>query len=455
MRLNRLTALLVASTFVLAVLAAGCGGDSPQTPPELAKAVAGARDEARTACEAKDPKAARQAAGRAIDRLARLRKLSEDTDAAAAEAKTLLVAADADARAAREWADLAEEELRMTKLRGSLKAKAYRAGRAVLLAGVFKGLALAADQAAAKGLAGLPPKIQELANTAAGLSAELAGRKPLADGSPDWAGISADMSTCAAEPPEELALYLSAAWALSGRGAPALWEMDLVDAAVVAPAADERQVRTFLPVIVYRVNGCPRLAMRSLQTALGVEELTPDERAMLHTTSALLYAMEKDWGNVDLELGRALKASPNNPVAVYLTGERLAADGQWEKSADSLEAAGRALGEDQWLARRMAERARQVRDRSGADQPLFLDRAFLVRLSAEAAGRAAARSEAAAKLKRWLENAGVLGRMLEDHEEAEAEAGGEMPADEAPSVPAPPQPADAAAQAEQPGNREH
>mgnify|MGYP001065722657 CR=1 FL=1 len=387
---------------VVLLLAAGCGRDEPQTPSALRDAVCAARDEARAAETKVDHKAADRAADRAEKYAARLKKLAEGGEDAAAEARKLLAETDAAAREARHFAELAAEGHELKSKVGGLKARAYRAGRSVAVKGFFVALSLAADQAAKKGVDQLPEELRGAALTSAGLAAELAGRKPLKDGSPDWAGIAADMDAFATKPPRETAIFLTAIFFFSGRSSLALYEIEAFDRSQLANA-EERALFHVARAFVYRSNGFGLLAIREIETAAGAGgRYDPQTQAGLHLASGLLFLWQKDYRSADRELGRALKADPNNPLAVYLTGERLLASGEWEKAAECLEAEAGA-GEGGWLAKRVAARARQIRDAKGGAQPLIFDKKFVSALILEFLTRAAARSETGRKLKSWAD----------------------------------------------------
>lgn len=90
----------------------------------------------------------------------------------------------------------------------------------------------------------------------------------------------------------------------------------------------------------------------------------------------------------------SLQALPNNPVAVFLTGERLAASGEPEQAADSLEAAARGTRAE-WLAERIARRARELRDDPHASGTLVHDGAFLRDVVLFALSEAAQKSDVA------------------------------------------------------------
>ena len=113
----------------------------------------------------------------------------------------------------------------------------------------------------------------------------------------------------------------------------------------------------------------------------------------------------------DLELARAVQIWPNNPVAVYLTGERLAADGLYEKAADCLERACRDT-KQQRLAERIARRAREVRDRGESAEPLLTDFGFLCDVAVGYVADAAKESEAARRLDESIATATQFGKRL-------------------------------------------
>jgi len=108
-----------------------------------------------------------------------------------------------------------------------------------------------------------------------------------------------------------------------------------------------------------------------------------------------------------------MRAWPDNPVCVFLTGERLAADGRYEKAAESLEkqAAGTQY---EWLARRLTARARQVRDNKGEAAPLFTDTGFLCDVMIHCVGEKA-QQKAPRQLKGAIAAARSLTQRVLDH----------------------------------------
>jgi hypothetical protein len=83
---------------------------------------------------------------------------------------------------------------------------------------------------------------------------------------------------------------------------------------------------------------------------------------------------------MDAEIAESIRAWPNNPLSVYLTGERLAANGEWEKAAESFEA--QVAGtKDAWLAERLASRARALRDGRGTARSFVLDAPLVIQFA--------------------------------------------------------------------------
>ncbi|MBC8876157.1 MAG: hypothetical protein H8E44_42570 [Planctomycetes bacterium] len=415
--MHRHVSALLATVFFLP----GCGPDIPDVPGELNAEAGKARDAAKLACERNDHEAASDAAERAAKCAERLEKIAEEGDDNAAEAKKFLADTDAAAREAGRWAELAEEQHELARKLNGLKAKAYRGGRSLAVKALFKGLSLAADQAGKRGIENLPDELKDLALSAAQLAGDMSGREPLEDGSPDWTAVSQDMSAFAKEPPKDMPLFLAAAFFLTLSSDPALYEIEMVDAAGLETEED-RLTYHVLRALIYRINGFSRLAIREVETLSdGEDTYDPEFQAGLHMLSAYFFLHDKDYTKADQEIGRAMQADPNNPLAVYLTGERLAADGEWEKAAKSLEAAA-AGSEDEWLADRIAQHARDVRDNRGESQSLILDKQFLAAVTLEYAGRAAARSEAGRKIKSWVDSAVTCGKnLLGDASEKEEE----------------------------------
>jgi hypothetical protein len=105
---------------------------------------------------------------------------------------------------------------------------------------------------------------------------------------------------------------------------------------------------------------------------------------------------------------------PNNPVSVFLTGERLAANGERVKAADSLEQRARD-SEDAWFAERVAERARELRGSEGEGQTLLHDKRFMTEVALRYLWIAAEKSPAAAKVKQTVDNAQVFGSRVLEH----------------------------------------
>ena len=402
---------------VLAGLLAGCScsREEPKTAAELRDLAVQARADAEAARQAGEVKRARRAAERATEaaqRLAAQLEAAEDppaTDVAAGKE-----AADA-ASDAKRLADLAEEAARLADLTSGWKARAYRKTRAVALAGTFAALEAAASQAAQGDLASAPDAVQQSADAAADLAERVTGRARLPDGSHDWAGIAADMKAFRAQPPPEMAQFLALAFLLAGRNRLALYEIEAVKPAAATTPQQARALRVQRGLI-YALNDLPRLAVAEIE-ASAVERdggpSAPELLAGIHLALGCMHLHNRDLELADVELVRAMRVWPNNPVCVFLTGERLAAGGEHEKAAQSLEAL--AAGTDrEWLARVIAKRARELRDERGDARPLLHDTAFLRDVVGRYVLETARDSEAMQAVRGWVASARGFGsRLLE------------------------------------------
>jgi tetratricopeptide (TPR) repeat protein len=306
------------------------------------------------------------------------------------------------AREARRQARLAEEEQRRDRLVNGLKGKAYRTARQTAVPGACKGLALAAEQAGKTNPDDLPEAVRDSSRMAADLARPYAGREPLPNGQPDWPRVAGDLRGLAAAPPPEMGMGLSLAFLLAGRKEFALCEIELIDAS----ALNTREQKTcyhLLRGFLYSVNGLPLLAGEEITQApaLGEEQKKhygPELLAGIHLALACLHLRAKDYEKADREVVLALRAWPNNDVAVFLTGERLAATGEYEKAANSLEALARNTDQE-WLARKVAQRACDLRDRPGEADTLLHDERFLLDVMLHYLAIAAQKSETARQLQ--------------------------------------------------------
>jgi hypothetical protein len=357
---------MIAAPLAFLLLACDRAEALPDDVPALKAAAEAALKEAVDARGRRDPKAAALAAERAEKAAAKAKALEEKA----------AVEVGAAAKEAARQAKLAGEDQEILDRTTGLKAKAYRATRDVALTQSLRGLALAADQMAKGGepLAG----VKESADLGRILAESLAGRAPLADGAADWPGVAADLRGFADQRPPAWSLFLAVACLVTARDGLGLIEIEGLDPATLR---DPDHVFTYHLVrgLLLRLNGMPESAHEAfarmpVPTAAAAREV--EWQGSFHLILAVLALQNKDYPKADLEVARSLKVWPNNPVAVYLTGELLAETGQRERVPHSLESAW-AGGEQEWLAQRIAARARAVRDAKGPAEPLIHDPAFL------------------------------------------------------------------------------
>lgn len=395
---------------LLACLACGKGDALPDDLPGLKQTAVQARDEALAARGERDPKKAQNAAElarRADEHAGALLKAKADATPADRELATDIHRT---AREAVRLSRLTTEEKTLHDRTTGLKAKAYRAGRTTALAGAFQGLALAADQEAKGGQ--VPKGVHESAVAGADVAEIFSGRKATADGTTDWAGVASDLRGLASSTPPEMSTFFALALVVSRQDGLALIEIESVDAKAIK-SPEHLAGHLLLRGIIFRLNGLPESAGDSIRAAGGgpdskIAMLSGQElQAGLHLAMAATEIHDQNFEAADIEIVRAMKAWPNNPIAVFMTGERLGAMGEREAAARSLESS--LAGNDQeWIAKRIAARARELRDGQGPAEPLLYDGALLRDVALWHVWQAAKTSAPARSLQKKIEAARVF-----------------------------------------------
>lgn len=360
------------------LLCAGCEKSNTD-----AKSITELRDFCLTAAEEARSNADRAdaAAERAEKAAAQAKATLEAADAPSEEDQQACAEAAAAAGEARMWAQIADEQRRLDEILSSWTLAAYRKARGVALSSALSGLAIAADQADDTDIAALPQVVRDGAEFGADLARDLTGREKLPDGSTDWKGVSSDLRNMADRPPTRLGLLLALVHYLGGQTQLALAETELLDPAALESPEDQAAYHVIHALALSR-NGLARLATREIEqtraadtTQAAAEDLRED-LAALHLVLAYVHLENRQYRQADLELVRAMQACPNNSVCTFLTGERLAATGEYEKATESLEETARTPAA-KWLSKRLAERARRLRDQQAEAEPLLSDPAFV------------------------------------------------------------------------------
>lgn len=392
--------------FLACLAMTACGKEEPLPAdlPGLETAAGQVQDQARNARAEKDPKKAAKADERGKKILEKSTALAGD----AAEHKPALSRIRASSKETHRLAMITAEEAEIASRMSGIKAKAYRSGRKAALTGTFLALALAAEQEAKGGEVGRAT--HESAMIGADLSERFAGR---ANPTADWTGVSTDLRSLVEQDPAGLATYLACVLVLTRQDGLALIEIDRVDPKSLKDPG-QILVDCILRGIILRLNGFPESAGETFMTA-GLAA-TPEAakgfgqelQAGIHLLLAADHIQKKEYEIADIEIVRAMKAWPDNPVAVFLTGERLAATGEREAAARSLEAS--VAGTDQeWIAKRVAARARELRDGQGPAEPLIYDSGILRDVALWFIWQAAKTSPTARKLQKAVDSARGFG----------------------------------------------
>jgi hypothetical protein len=365
-----------------------------------------AETEARLAFERHDPEAAGLAASRAEVALADVERLK--TSGKVVPADSLLRDTRAAAISARDYAQLALEESQRLKKLAALQIKVYQNVRGTVFSYGLTGLATAADQLARFGSNSSSSAEQQIAAFGRSLIEALDSHLPS-----DWAGIAANLRDWATNPPPALGMVLALGLSSGAMTDFALCEIESIDASKLT-ATNLLSYYHLERGALFAWNGWDRSAARELESAMklstnGWHGVGADQAlAIFHFWLADQSLQRGHHAQAEVEIEKARLAWPDSPLVDLLAGEKLAANGQWQRAVDLLETQARST-KNEWLAQCMTHRARELRESQGKAPALFSDPKFILDLVAHLAGDKAHESPAGNKFQQFLNGAKAFG----------------------------------------------
>jgi len=394
---------------VLLVLLVGCS-DSPST--FLRTALRG-EAQAKRAFEKHDVEGAELAAARAEVALADLEQFISSGKLSGPEKERVLSQTRMAAASARDYAQLAHEELlRLSKLNG-LKLKSYQRVRGAVCAYTIAGLASAADRLALAGTNSSSAE-QQLASVAWKMVEIVDSGASFTNDPPDWSAAARTLRASSTNPPPGMGMALALAYAVGGLTDFALCEIETVKESQLA-STNSRSLYHVERGALFALHGWDRSAARELAQAV---ELAPNGWKAAGVTQAVsvvhFWLAEQslnraNYVQADIETGEVLKAWPGNPLVALVISDKMAANGQWQKAADLLDEGAHNM-KNQWLATRLTQRALDIRKAQGPGPQLISDATLLLEFAAHAAGD----STTAKNLLQCLEQAKALSGQAAD-----------------------------------------
>ena len=371
---------LIAPLIALA-LVGGCSSSSERPPKSAAEAkdlAVTSRDAVKAARETKDFKAARQAVARAQQAsdfakgILAKPPVSPDDNARCSDA--LAAAAEAE-----RLGDLAGEEELLAGKVAAMNAASYRNMRDVAVQLSFMSLVRAARQAKTRSLE-TPPRAPKLSATVAADVASYCGRANLPSGATDWDGVAADMETMGSDQPPVVRLIFTLGFMVGAKDVLALYEIESIDPQLIRTSGERSLYHLLRSALLSRI-GLTKLSVEEAERSAAALDEDPaasgrEWRGAARAILACACLSQRDLARSDAEIARATQIWPENPLMVVLPGERLAAEGQYERAAALLEAAASAT-KAEWLAKKLSARAKELREKKGAAPPLFADSDFL------------------------------------------------------------------------------
>lgn len=371
----------------LMLILAGCSGEKAKTVQELYDVTVACKKEAQQGRDEKDADKAENAAENAEEIAEKAEERLKEQKVISESDKETLNKILVTANETKHIAELAAEDEELSDLLSSWKAKAYRKTRLLTIKGVFLGLALAVDQAEKKGIDALPAKVQESAIFGASLVYDYTGKGKLKNGDPDWKEIAKVLREFSTTPPAELPAVFAVVYTAANQKSIGLYEIELLDPEKISDN-DRKLWCKLTRSIILSMNGFTNLAVESMEQTVkefeehallkGInqdESVSTEEQAQIllscmHLAIGYLHFEKGKHKEADKEVVRAMKAWPNNPLTVFLTGEILLENGKKDEAVESLKKAA-AQVEAEWLAEIIAQRAKEIRDGKGKDESLL------------------------------------------------------------------------------------
>lgn len=393
---------------ILVSIISSCSKPLPDNLNQLCSLAEACKVEAEQAKNNHNYKDAENAASKGEKILVKLKALVADNNKISDDDKNLINKAKYQVSRAKYYAELAKEEYDLNQLLTSIKAKTYRGLRILGYQGALKALELTADQMGkCQNNPDSAKQAKDLADLAISLAQMYKGNKyNNPDGAIDWKAISVDLKTLRENPPPEFIQFLSLAYLASGKTEMALYEIDILGE---NPYNDDDYDMFFhvqKAVILSRLNlkhlavlEAEKLKLDAKGHASGEEKL-----AMIHFILGALYLSQKDYEAADKELVFIIKVCPNFPLTVLLTGEKQAANGDYIKAAETLEGIEKNIKDD-WLVKKIRQRAKSLRDGKNEGECLFYDKIFLTQIVLKYLWEQAKDSETIYKIKGQLDAA--------------------------------------------------
>ncbi len=389
---------------VLLVFLVGCS-DSPST--FLRNALRG-EAQAKRAFERHDVEGAELGAARAEVAFADLQQFIASGKLAGPEKDRFLNQTRMAAASARDYAQLAHEELLRLSALNSLKVKTYQRLRGAICAYTIAGLAVAADRLAQAGTNSSVAAEQQLASVVWRM-VEIVDSSASATNNPaNWSVAAHTLRAYSSNPPPALGMALALAYAAGGMTDFALSEIETVKLSQLG-STNSQSLYHIERGALFALRGWDRSAARELEQAVSLAPNGWKTTGVTQAVSVVHFWLAEqslkraNYVQADLEIDQVLRTWPDNPLIALAVSDKLAANGEWQKAADLLDERARIL-KNQWLAVRFTQRAADIRKAQGSGPQLFSDVMLLLEFAAQATGDSAAGTN----VLQWLEQAKVL-----------------------------------------------
>ncbi|WP_395742387.1 hypothetical protein [Prosthecobacter sp.] len=388
------------SSLIAMIAFVACAKEPEKTAAQLKSEIHAAAEAAEQSVKDCDKAAAEAAASSAAAAMDQLRKLKVPADAA------LVAECEAEARNAGLRAELVIEKVARNERLAGWRAKTYYAVESATFTVFFHGLSLAADQAAAGRLELLPQSVQDGAKRAAEFIESYVGPQRLASGELNWKNVSVELKKFAESPPVDLRVLMVLLMSLGMDFNSAFYEIEAIPEGAIK-TAELQATYHVLRGVAYLGQGYGQLAFTEFEVADRLSsspevQLDPMKKCGVHLLLACYFLKEQRWSDADRCLASASRAWPDNPVVIYLTGEREIAGKDYAAADESFAKA--LKGTDyEWLAEKIAARVKRLRDNPASLEPFLLDHRMMADLAWSFIKNQSEKSDALKKLQKQVD----------------------------------------------------
>ena len=300
---------------------------------------------------------------------------------------------------------------------GKLSAKAYRGARKLAMAGLFVGMALAADQMVAAGTNSTPEELESTAESALSLVENLTGPQRTTDGDPDWKSVAKECRRLSDEKRVALSthnLVLACGYLADAKPGLALVEVEMIEPSDENSETDLLAYHTVRGLIYY-FNDMRFLALEEIEKASQLKgnlEESSEWKGLYPFVLAWLYLEQSDFDRCEAALDELAAVVPENTTDDYIRAEIRVGRNEIKEAAEDMRALAATKNDIPYYQEFLITRADEL-EAGRNTKPLALDKSLVRRLVLQHVREEAKESPFFKKIVSWMDSASEMIKELQ------------------------------------------